>query len=321
MRYLVGITMIGVLTVVIVSPAAGQQEHYPNRPIRFIVPFAPGGTVDIIARLLGAKLGKELAHHLIVDNRGGAGSTIGTAVAAKATADGHTILMGNIALSVNETLYPNLPYTVLKDFTPISLVGATPNVLVVHKALPVKNVKEFIALAKAHPGELAYGSGGAGGAAHISVELLQVLAEIKVLHVPYRGGAPALLDTVSGRLQFMLVPVPPAVSLIKAGQLRALGVSGLKRSPILPDVPTISESGVRGYEFRSWYGILAPAGTPKAIISHLNEATRKVLAMADLLEKLGQQGLEPESSTPNEFSELIGTEINKWRKIIDTAAR
>lgn len=298
---------------------AAQQPIYPNRPIRFIVPFAAGGTTDIIARLMGEKLGEEFGQHLIVDNRGGAGSTIGTAIAAAAAPDGYTILLGNNGLAINETLYPKLPYAALKNLTPISLVGSTPNVLVVNNALPAKSVKEFIALAKVQPGKLAYASAGVGSSTHLSVELLQSVAGVNFTHVPYKGGAPALNDTISGQVQFMLATMPSAHSHIKVGRLRALGVSGTKRSPALPAIPTIAESGISGYTYTSWYGILAPTGTPQAVLSHLNRATNEVLRIQSLREKLSQQGLEPEPTTSEKFRDLIQTEIGQWRKIIKSA--
>ena len=301
------------------AAGAAQQEHYPQRPIRFIVPFAAGGTTDIIARVVGAKLSEELGQQFIVDNRGGAGSTIGTAIAAKAAPDGHTILLGNNGLAINETLYPKLPYDALKDLLPVSLVGMTPNVLVVNTAVPAKTVKDFIALAKAQPGKLTYASAGAGSSTHLSVELLQSLAAIKAVHVPYKGGAPALADTISGQVQFMLATLPSAHPHIVSGRLRALGVSGGERSAALPDVPTIAESGLPGYDYTSWYGILAPAGTPQAIITRLNAVTVKALNAKDVTDRLRQQGLEPRSTTPQKFGEMIRTEIGVWAKIIKSA--
>ena len=311
---------LAVAAVIAAGPAAAaEREKYPERPIRFIVPFAPGGTTDIVARIVGVKLGEELGQQLIIDNRGGAGSTIGTGIAAKAPADGYTILLGNNGLAINETLYPKLPYAALKDLAPVSLIGVTPNVLVVNNAVPAKSVKEFIALAQGQPGKLAYASAGSGSSTHLSVELLQSLAGIKATHIPYKGGGPAVTDTISGQVQFMLATMPSVHAHIASGRLRALGVSGSTRSAAFPDVPTIAESGVPGYDYTSWYGILAPAGTPKAIIARLNAVTVKALNSKDTSEKLKQQGLDPQSTTPEKFGQMIRSEIGTWAKIIKTA--
>jgi len=299
--------------------AHAAEERYPQRPIRFIVPFAAGGTTDIIARIVGAKLGEQLGQQLIIDNRGGAGSTIGTGLAAKATPDGYTILLGNNGLAINETLYSKLPYSALRDLAPVSLVGLSPNVLVVNTNVPAKTVKDFIALAKSQPGKLTYASAGSGSSTHLSVELLKSLAAIDAVHVPYKGGAPALADTISGQVQFMVATLPSAHGHIVSGRLRALGVSGSERSGALPDVPTISESGLPGYEYTSWYGILAPSHTPKTIIARLNELTAKALNNKDVGDKLRQQGLEPRSTTPEKFGEMIRSEMSVWAKIIKTA--
>jgi tripartite-type tricarboxylate transporter receptor subunit TctC len=298
---------------------AAQQEGYPQRPIRFVVPFAAGGTTDIIARVMGAAFSEEFGQQFIVDNRGGAGSTIGSSIAAKAPADGYTILLGNNGLAINETLYDKLPYSATRDLAPISLVGETPNVLIVNNAVPARTVKEFVALAKASPGKLAYASAGVGSSTHLSVELFESVAGIKVTHVPYKGGGLAANDTVSGQVQFMLATLPSVHAQIVSGRVRALGVSGKSPSSSLPNVPTIAQSGFPDYVYTSWYGILAPAATPRPILRRLNEATVKLVGTASVSEKLKRQGLDPRTTTPEAFGEMIRNEIVVWRKIIKSA--
>jgi len=280
------------------------------------VPFAAGGTTDIIARVMGSAFTDDMGQQVIVDNRGGAGSSIGAGIAAKAPPDGYTILLGNNGLAVNETLYDNLPYQAMRDLAPISLVGETPNVLVVNVAVAAKSVKEFVALAKASPNTMAYASAGTGSSTHLSVVLFESIAGIKATHVPYKGGALALNDTISGQVQFMLATLPSVHSHIMSGRIRALGVSGKLRSASLPNVPTMVQSGFPTYVYTSWYGILAPAGTPKAIIQRLNEATTRLVGTSAVNERLTKQGLEPRTTTPEAFGELIQNEIVVWRKII-----
>jgi tripartite-type tricarboxylate transporter receptor subunit TctC len=302
-----------------VCGAAGAAENYPKRPVRFVVPFAPGGTTDIIARIVGAALSEDLGQQFIIDNRGGGGSSIGTAIAAKAMPDGYTIVLNNNGLAINETLYDKLLYKALRDLAPISLIGETPNVLIVNNNVPAKTVKEFVALAKASPGKLAYASAGSGSSTHLSVELFESIAKIKAMHVPYKGGAPALNDTISGQVQFMLATLPSVHGHIVSGRVRALGVSGKERSASLPNVPTIAQSGFPEYIYTSWYGILAPAATPKAIVQRLNEVTVRLVGTAAVSDRLKKQGLEPRTTTPEAFGKLIQNEIAVWRKIIASA--
>ena len=301
------------------SPLTAHAQTFPDRPIRFVVPFAPGGTSDIIGRVLGAKLGEALGQTVVVDNRGGAGSTLGTTLAAQAPPDGYTIIVNHVGLAINETLYPKRAYDALKDLTPISRVGDTPNAMVVNNALPAKSLKEFVALAKKQPGTLNYGSGGPGSAGHLAVALLEDLAGIKFTHVPYKGGGPSVTATIAGEVHFAVPAFPTAVAHVKAGRLRILAVTGTERSPVMPDVPTVAEAGVPGYEFVIWFGIFAPAGTPKNIVARLNEAVVKTLQMRDLQQQLSQQGLDPRSSTPGELGKLLQTDIAKWARIIKSA--
>lgn len=303
--------------VCMLGGAAGvAQGAYPERPIRFIVPYSVGGTSDLVGRLVGAKLAEELGQQLVVDNRGGGGSTIGTAMTASATPDGYTIMVHNIGLAVNETLRPERSYVALRDLAPISLVGFTPSVLVVNNAFPAKTVAEFVALAKSQPGKIPFGSAGAGSSTHLSMAYFLKVANINLLHVPYKGGGPAVRDAIAGHVKCVMSPVPTVFGHLQAGRLRGIGQSGSKRSSVLPDMPTVAESGVPGYEFNTWYGLLAPAKTPKAVIAKLNEAAVRGLKAADMKQKLGSQGMDPEPTSPAAFGKLIREEIAKWAEVI-----
>lgn len=313
----VACTLSSALLPGLVEPVLAQS--YPTKPVRIIVPFAPGGTTDIVARLMAQGLAADLGQQVLIDNRGGAGSMLGTELAAKSAPDGYTVVLNNIGLALNETIYPKRNYDTLRDLVPISLVGVTPNMFVVHPSLPVKSVREFVAFGKARPGQLSFGSGGIGSSSHLAGELLQVLSGIKVIHVPYKGAGPALIDVASGQLHFMINSMPAVMSHVRSGRLRALGVSGAKRSPAVPDIPTIAEGGVPGYEFSTWYGVLAPAAVPAQVIARLNDAIVKTLKDSSLRDKLGQQGLEAESSTPQRFGDMIRADIVKWGKVIRDA--
>ena len=305
--------------MVLASAPLHGAESYPTKPIRFIVPFAPGGTTDIIARLLGARMAEDLGQQVLIDNRGGAGSMIGTELAAKSAPDGHTIVLSNIGLAINETLYPKRAYDAMRDLAPVSLVGITPNAFVVHPSLPTSTMKEFLVFAKARPGQLAYASGGIGSSSHLSMELLQSMSGIRVNHVPYKGAGPALIDVAAGHVHFQLNSMPAVMAHVQSKRLRALAVSSAKRSRAVPDLPTIAESGVPGYDYVTWYGLLVPAQTPKPVVARLNAAVHKALALADVREKLGQGGVETEASTPEAFGKLVQADIEKWRKIIRAA--
>ncbi len=301
-----------------VAGSACAQQPYPAKPVRVVIPYAPGGGVDIVGRFIGAKLSDEYKQQFIADNRSGGGGTVGIDIAAKAPADGYTLLMMNSALAYIPALYPKVPYDTLRDLATISLIGATPSVLVVNPAVPAKSVKELIALMKAKPGQLNYGA-GVGGTLHLAVALFEDMAGVKATLIPYKGGGPALIDTVGGQVQMMIVPVVSSIGHIKSNRLRALGVSGAWRSPMLPDVPTIADTGVPGYEYVTWYGMLAPAATPKPIIAKLNQSVAKALATAELRDRFAQQGVEVESDTPEQFSALLKGELTRWGKIIRAA--
>ncbi|MGH8616200.1 MAG: tripartite tricarboxylate transporter substrate binding protein [Burkholderiales bacterium] len=289
---------------------------YPSRPIRFIVPFPPGGGNDIVGRVVALKLGEALNQSVVVDNRGGAGGTIGTDMTAKAPPDGYTLLINNISLAVNATLIPKLPYDTLKDLAPVTLVGRQPNILVVHPGVPVKTMQDLLDLARAKPGQLTYGSGGVGTASHLSTELLKLMTKTDMAHVPYKGLGPALTDLIGGRLTLIISTMASALPQLKAGKLRPVAVTTLQRSPFFPEVPTMNEAGVKGYEFSTWYGLLVPAGTPKAVIDRLNAETAKVLAQPFVKEQFSVQGVDTTPSSPAEFGSYLKSEVSKWGKVV-----
>ncbi|MDB5864544.1 MAG: hypothetical protein JWO70_2350 [Betaproteobacteria bacterium] len=299
--------------------ATVRAQAYPDRPIRFIVPFAPGGTSDLVGRLLSVKLGEELGQTIVIDNRAGAGSTLGTALVAKAAPDGYTVIVNHNGLAINETLYPKLPYNARKDLTAVAGVGDTPNAVVVNSGLPVKNVRDLIALAKKQPGKLDYGSGGHGSTGHLSVVLLEDVAGVRFNHIPYKGGGPSVAAVVSSQVHFAMPALPTAVPHVKAGRLRIFAVTGATRSASMPELPTVAEAGVPGYEFATWYGIFAPAGTPKHVVARLHQAIAKVMEMRDLREQLAQQGLETRVSSPEALGKTLQADIVKWGRIVKSA--
>ena len=296
--------------------AAAHAQPYPSKPIRFIVPFPPGGGNDIVGRLVAIKLAEGLNQSVVVDNRGGAGGTIGTDMTAKAPADGYTVLINNISLAVNATLIPKLPYDTMKDLAPVTLVGRQPNILVVYPGVAAKTMNDLLALARAKPGQLSYGSGGVGTASHLATELLKLMTKTDMVHVPYKGLGPALTDLIGGRVQLIISTMASALPQLKAGKLRPIAVTTLTRSPFFPEVPTMDEAGVKGYEFSTWYGLLVPAGTSKAVIDRLNAETAKVLALPFVKEQFAVQGLETTPSSPAEFGQYLKAEVVKWGKVV-----
>ncbi len=299
------------------SAAQAQTSAYPTRPIRAVVPLAPGGGTDTVARLVAAKMSEQLGQQMVIDNRGGGGGIVGTDLVAKATPDGYTLLMGSITTNaVNPVLYKKLPYDHIRDFAAISMIGTVPNVLVVHASLPVKSVKEFLAYAKANPGKVSYGSSGVGSATHLSMALISSMTGVSMLHVPYKGAGAAVADVLGGQLQALCSSLAGLLPHIKSGRVRALGVTTSKRNPQLPDVPTLAESGMAGYEVTIWYGWFAPAKTPVAIVARLNTETVKALNSNDLKDRLTLQGLDVGSSTADELTAFVKAETVKWAKVV-----
>ena len=304
------------LGAVLIAPLASTAQEYPSKAIRFVEPFAPGGGTDIIGRIVAQALNEALGQPVVVDNRGGAGSTLGTEIVAKSPADGYTILFGNISLAFNATLYTKLRYDTIRDIAPISLSAVQPNILVIHPGLPAKNLKEFIELARANPGKYNYASAGTGSGTHLAAELLKLQTKIDIVHVPYKGTGPALSDLLGGQINMMVSTFASALPHVKSGRMRALGVTTAKRSPATPDVPTLIEGGVAGYDYSTWYGLFAPAGTAKPIIDKLNAVNRKVLARDDIKQKLESQGVDPIVNTPAEFTAYVKSETEKWGKVV-----
>ena len=292
-----------------------QAQNYPVKPVRIIVPTAPGGGTDLIGRLLAQNLSSQLGQQFIVDNRGGAGTTIGTAAVAKSPADGYTLLLTHSSLAFNATYYNKLPYDTLKDFAPISLVAEQPFLFAVHPSLPVKTVAQLIALAKKNPGQIAYSSGGAGSGPFMGAELFKQQAQVNILHVPYKGAGPAFTDLMGGQVQMMIATLSLGMPHATSGRVRALGVTSAKRLGATPQLPTVAESGLPGFEFSAWYGVLAPAGTPAAIMTRLHQAVGKAMAAPETREKF-EDGLMPLSSTSDEFATYLKQEIIKWGNVV-----
>ena len=316
LRMFIGVVGLGL------SQGAVHGQHigdYPNKAIRMIVPFPAGGTADTLARIAGQKLTERWGQQVVVDNRPGAGGNIGAEVLAKSAPDGHTLMMGTTALAISAGLYSKLPYDVDKDFTPVTLVASVPMILVVHPSVPAKSVKDLLALAKSMPGLLTFSSAGNGTPSHLAGELFKKMTGTNMIHVPYKGGAPAVVDLLAGQVSLMLDNSLSVPAHIKAGKLRALGVSARNRSRLLPDMPTIAEAGVPGYEFISWFGVFAPAGVQRPIISAIHREFRKILGIPEIREKLRSQGAEPVGNTPEEFSRLFQADVEKLAKLIKEA--
>ncbi len=291
--------------------------QYPNKPIKMIVPFTAGGTTDILARAVAAELQKSLGQPVFVENRAGAGGNIGADAVAKAPADGYTLLMGTVGThAINVSLYPKMPYDAVKDFAPVSLVAGVPNVLVAAPSFPVNSVKELIDAAKKAPDKVTFASSGSGTSIHLSGELFKQMAGVQMTHVPYKGSSAALPDVISGQVNVMFDNAPSVMQHIKGGKLKAIAVTSSKRSPALPSVPTIAEAGFPSYEASSWFGVLAPAGTPKDIIDRLSATIAKSLQTPDMKERLAGQGAEAVGNTPEQFSAHIKSEIDKWSKVV-----
>jgi len=305
------------LGLLALTPLAAQAQAFPTKAITIIVPFSAGGTTDILARVLGQFISKDLGQPVIIDNRAGAGGNIGTQLVARAAPDGYTILMGTVGThAINQSLYPKLAFDPIKDFAPLTRVALVPNLLVANPAQPFKTVKELTAYAKANPGKVTFGSSGSGTSIHLSGELFKQMAGVDIQHVAYKGSAPAVNDLLGNHIAIMFDNMPSAISHVKAGKLRPLAVTTAQRSPALPDVPTIAEAGVPGYEATSWFGLLAPARTPAPVVAKLNASILKTLADPDVKKKLLEQGAEPAGETPAQFAAFIASETVKWGKIV-----
>jgi tripartite-type tricarboxylate transporter receptor subunit TctC len=308
---------------VMLTSAVAYSQNYPTKPIKIVVPFPPGGTTDLLARAVGAELNKALGQPVIVDNRPGAGGNIGSDLVAKSAPDGYTLLMGTVGThGINQSLYSKMPFDPIKDFAPVTLVAAVPNVLVLNADFAEKNkitdIKSFINYAKANPGKLNMASSGNGTSIHLAGELFKSLTNTYMVHIPYRGSSPAMLDLIGGRTELMFDNLPSALPHIKSGKLRALGVTSNKSSPALPEVAPISQAGgvLANYEASSWFGILAPAGTPKDIVNKLQQEISKALSSPAVKEKLVAQGADPVGNTPEQFAAHIQAETNKWAKVV-----
>jgi tripartite-type tricarboxylate transporter receptor subunit TctC len=303
------------IVLAFVATGAGAAQNYPNKPVRVIFAFAAGGAGDVIARAYGQKFAERFGQGWVLDNRGGAGSTLGTDLAAKAVPDGYTLFQANMTLCVSYAAYAKLPYDPVRDFAPITTTVNVTSFLAVTPTLPVNNVKELIAYAKARPGQLSYASAGQGSTSHFSAELFNRMAGIQMAHVPYKGTGPALPDLLAGRVHLVFEPMVTMLPHVKAGRMKALGVTSLKRSPAAPEIPSLAEQGMEGYDVVLWYGMLAPTGTPKPIIDKLNAALVEFAASPDIREKLSGLGADPTSSSQAEFAAIIRRDITRWKKV------
>jgi tripartite-type tricarboxylate transporter receptor subunit TctC len=308
------LTFWAISAAFLIVPAV-QAQNYPVKPVRIVVPTAPGGGTDLIGRLLAQNLSSQLGQQFMVDNRGGAGTTIGTAAVAKSPADGYTLLLTHSSLAFNATYYNKLPYDTLKDFAPISLVAEQPFLFAVHPSLPVKTVAQLITLAKKNPGQIAYSSGGAGSGPFMGAELFKQQAQVNILHVPYKGAGPAFTDLMGGQVQMMIATLSLGMPHAISGRVRALGVTSAKRLGATPQLPTVAESGLPGFEFSAWYGVLAPAGTPAAVMTRLHQAVGKAMTAPETREKF-EDGLIPLSSTSDEFAAYLKQEVIKWGNVV-----
>jgi tripartite-type tricarboxylate transporter receptor subunit TctC len=292
------------------------QAQYPGKMVRLIVPYPPGGGTDTLARVLSQRLGEALGQQVVIDNRPGAGANLGVEIAAKAPNDGYTLLMAAISNAISASLYRKLNYDLVRDFAPITLLATTPHILVVHPSLPVRSVEELIAFAKTRPGQLAYSSSGSGTPSHLGGELFNLMTGVKLTHVPYKGGGPSVIALVGGEVSVGFATMPSVISHVKAGKLRGLAVTTAQRSPTTPDLPTVSEADVPGYEMGSWYGLLSPAGTPKEVVMRLNVEMAKILKLPDVKQRLDTLGFEVLVSTPEEYGAFTKNEIEKWAKVV-----
>lgn len=312
-------SLVAVLLAAPTGLAHSQSDAYPIKPVRLVVGQAPGGATDIVGRLVAQKMTDVLGQNVLIDNRTGAAGSIAASIVAKSPPDGYTLLLVSSSYSINPSLFPKLPFDPQKDLLPVTLLAEAPFLLVVHPALPARNVRDLVALAKTKWGELTFASGGTGSSGHLAGELFQSLAGVKLVHVPYKGAGPALVDVMAGQVHFMFASVLSSLSHVRSNKLRALAVTGAKRSSALPEMPTVSEAGVRGYSTASWYGLLAPAGTRPGVVTRLAEAAKKAVSSPDVRNRMLADGAEPEGSSPEAFQRQLASEIEKWRKVVKSA--
>ena len=298
------------------SAPAQSADSYPVKPVRLVTPFPPGGGTDILARALAPRMSESLGGSVIVENRSGAGGLVGIEAVAKAAPDGYTLLLVSGSLTIIPSLFPNVRYDPVKDFTPVMLATRQPYIAVVHPSLPAKNIRELIALARARPGQVTYASAGSGGAGHLGMELLKTMVKVNIVHIPYKGSGPALIDVLGGHVSLMFASAPSAMPHIKTGRLRALAMTGSQQSAAVPGVPTIAESGLPGFETYGWYGVLAPAGTAPPIIARVHGAIIKAMAAPEVMERIVADGSEAVAGTPEQFADYIKRDIPKWAKVI-----
>lgn len=309
--------IVSILPLFVALTANGAD--YPQRPVRLVVPYSAGGSTDTVARITGVRLSERLGQQVVIDNRTGAGTLIGTEIVQRASPDGYTLLMATPPLAVNPSLYAKVPYVLERDFVAITNVAGSSNLLVVHPSVAANTVGELVALLKANPGKYSYGSSGVGGAGHLAMALFESMAGVQVSHVPYKGGAPAVVDLVAGRLNLMMANLTTAQPHIRAGKLRGLGVGKAKRSPLFPEMPTIAEAGVKGYEANNWNGVVAPTGTPRAVIDKLHRDIVATLQEPAIADRMAKAGLEPIGDTPVEFTQYLKAEAAKWDRLVKTA--
>ena len=310
------LSMTGAGTAVTAFPQLAFAQSWPNKPIKFVVGFAPGGATDVVGRLMAKKIGDALGQPIVIENRPGGSSNIGAELVARAAPDGYTFYVCAITSAINVSLFPKLPFDFAKDFEPVALFANVPNILVVHPSVPAKTVKELIDYARAQPGKLSYASSGAGTSIHLSAELFKMLAKVDMVHIPYKGSGPAMTDMIGGQVQVMFDNMPSALPHVKAGKLRALAVTSAQRSPSAADVPTMKEAGVAGFDVQSWFGLVAPKGTPKEIITRVNAEAVKALGSADVKERFMDLGAVPGPMSPEAFGEYIRAEIIRWGEVV-----
>jgi tripartite-type tricarboxylate transporter receptor subunit TctC len=304
------------LTCAVASFAQARAQTYPDRPIRLIVPFAAGGTVDIVARIVGAKLTDIGGGQVVVDNRGGAGGIVGTEATARSPGDGYTLLIHSASITYDPTLHDKLPYDTMNDLVPVGMIGTTPNLLLVAPSFPARSVTELLSKGRERPGSLTFATGGFGSSSHLAVTLLGYMSGVSFNHVPYKGAGPALADVVAGHVDFTVATMPGAIQQVHAGSLRALGISSLKRSPELPNVPTIAEADVPAYEYVAWFGVFAPGTTPPALVARINALLHQAVDASDTRERLRMQGVEPQLLRPDQFRDKVKSEIERWAPVI-----